>query len=67
MRNDSPEKCTVTFTRVVHQTDNAILIEHDKNEIWLPLSQVHSVHHTEPPTIVISYWVAKQKGLVEHD
>lgn len=48
-----------------HETDNAVLIDVDGEEVWLPLSQVESMHFDGKGsgTIVISNWIAQQKGL----
>lgn len=53
------------------ETDNAVLI-HDPasdEEIWIPLSQVEEMHHPKGDfpkdgTIVMSEWIARQKGLL---
>lgn len=51
----------------VRETDNAVLIEYDDEEIWIPLSQVESMHFNKLGlgSIVITDWIAKQKGLSE--
>jgi len=56
--------------QIIRETDNAVLI-HDyasEEEIWIPLSQVESMHkHGEMPcdgTIVMTAWIARQKGLI---
>lgn len=50
-----------------HETDNAVLVyDHEsKEEIWFPLSQVEEMHHDKygEGTIVVSDWIARQKGL----
>ena len=47
------------------ETDNAVLIEVDGEGVWIPLSQVESMHFDArgSGTIVISDWIAGQKGL----
>ena len=52
----------------VHETDNAILIKDptDNTEHWIPLSQVDEIHRDKDKkfgTIVMSDWIADQKGL----
>lgn len=52
----------------VHETDNAILIKDPmtEEEHWIPLSQVDEIHRdnkTKSGTLVMSDWIAKQKGL----
>ena len=53
--------------RFVHETDNAVLVTDDDSgeEIWFPLSQVESMHRDKngTGTIVVSDWIARQKGL----
>ena len=48
-----------------YETDNAVLIDVDGEEIWIPLSQVDSMHFDVRGNgnIVVSDWIAKQKGL----
>lgn len=38
---------------ILRETDNAILVEKDGEEIWIPLSQVEVIHRTDPAWIVI--------------
>lgn len=47
------------------ETDNAVLICVDDEEVWIPLSQVDSMHFDGRGSgyIVISDWIAAQKGL----
>lgn len=49
------------------ETDGAVLIfdPATEEEIWFPLSQVESMHHDKNGngTIVVTDWIAKQKGL----
>lgn len=50
------------------ETTNAILI-HDfasEEDVWIPLSQVDEIHRgkNREATIVISDWIARQKGLL---
>lgn len=50
------------------ETDSAILI-HDpatEEDIWIPLSQVESIHrHPDGSgTIIMSDWIARKKGLL---
>jgi hypothetical protein len=48
-----------------HETDNAVLIDVDGEDVWIPLSQVESMHFDArgDGSIVISDWIAQQKGL----
>lgn len=51
-----------------HETDDAVLVvDYSTGEkIWLPLSQVESMHFDAKGdgTIVITDWIARQKGLL---
>jgi hypothetical protein len=50
-----------------HETYDAVLVYDPatEEEIWFPLSQVEELHHDKSGngTIVVSDWIAKQKGL----
>lgn len=55
-----------------HETDAAICVyDHaTEEEIWFPLSQVDEIHGrkadgTGEGTIVVSDWIARQKGLAK--
>ena len=72
--NRQDERFEVRCVALLRETDRALLVEVDANEyglipgeaceIWLPLSQVHEVHRTNPPTVVVTPWIARQKGLL---
>lgn len=46
------------------ETDNAVLIDVDDEDVWIPLSQVESMHFDGRGDgyIVITNWIAQQKG-----
>ena len=46
-----------------HETSKALLIVYDDEEYWIPLSQVEEIHRAEG-RIVMSAWIAKQKGFL---
>lgn len=53
--------------KIKHETDAAVLV-HDfvsGEDIWFPLTQVDSIHRDKNGngTIVVSDWIAQQKGL----
>lgn len=50
--------------RFIRETENAVLIEVNDEETWIPLSQVESMHKDKVGSIVMSQWIANQKGLV---
>jgi hypothetical protein len=49
----------------MYETDEAVKIEVDDESYWIPLSQVESMHFDGKGNghIVISNWIAQQKGL----
>lgn len=49
---------------IVHETDNAILVKVDGEEIWFPLSQVEAIHRGPEPWLVVTEWIAKKKDLM---
>ena len=57
---------TLSCTRK-RETDAAVLVADDDSgeEIWFPLSQVDSMHFDKNSkgTIVVTDWIANQKGL----
>lgn len=61
------EKVTLENVKIGRETDKAIYVELTSGEgHWMPLSQVHEIHRAtedKPASIVVSEWIAKQKGL----
>lgn len=57
------EKVTIENVTLGKETDKAILVTIGGTDHWMPLSQVHEIHRTTPASIVVSEWIAKQKGL----
>jgi hypothetical protein len=64
MSAKQPEHVKVYHDGILKETDAAVLIEIDGEEYWIPLSQVHSMHHGDTPYIMMTPWIAKQKGLM---
>lgn len=49
---------------IVRETDNAILLRVDDEEIWIPLSQVKRIQRGNSlDTITMTAWIAEQKGI----
>ena len=48
----------------LRETANAVLIEADGEEMWIPLSQVSEMHKGKASKIIMSQWIANQKGLI---
>lgn len=61
MRAD--EKFELTGVDFKAETARALLIVHNEEEYWIPLSQIHELHKAEG-RIVMTAWIAKQKGLL---
>jgi hypothetical protein len=67
MRDDDP---TVSFQRVTCKkaTEKALLCDIDGQDFWIPVSQVHPdsevYDEDHEGTLVVSEWIAKQKGLI---
>lgn len=53
----------------VRETESAVLIQDpaDFEEHWIPLSQIRSMHKAKngQGTIVMTRWIARQKGLTK--
>lgn len=56
---------------VKHATEKALLVEHEGEELWIPLSQIdgdseiYAEHQVgEEGVLVVTDWLAEQKGLV---
>lgn len=50
--------------RFLRETENAVLIEVEDEQVWIPLSQVSEMHKGSRGSIVMSQWIANQKGLI---
>lgn len=50
----------------IRETDAAVLIEVDDEQMWIPLSQISSMCRPQRGMgkIVMSQWIANQKGLI---
>lgn len=60
------EKVTLENVTLGKETDKAILVTIEGADHWMPLSQVHEIHRSKDKgcdTIVVSAWIAKEKGL----
>lgn len=53
---------------VQKETDNAILVEIDGNDVWIPKSQINADSQVngegDVGTLVISEWIATKKNLI---
>lgn len=67
MRENDP---TETFRNVVckKETDAAIFVTIDGEDVWIPKSQIHDDSEVyaedHEGTLVVSSWIAQQRGLI---
>ena len=57
----------IDIDRIKIETDKAILVIIDDEEIWLPKSQIAYDRNQDPDRvreIAVSEWIAEQKGLI---
>lgn len=57
------EVYTLRGYEVLAETAKAILIEVNREEIWIPLSQVRD-RDDEASELTMTAWIAKEKGLL---
>lgn len=60
------EKVTLKGVTIGKETEKAVLVTINGKEHWMPLSQITSITRTKTAggdTIVVSAWIAKEKGL----
>lgn len=61
---DSNEYVDIEGLRIKHETDLAVLVEtEDGEEVWIPFSQISAIHRGEG-LVVMTRWIARQKGLL---
>lgn len=61
------ELYTAKEVEIIHEGENAILIEVHNEKIWIPISQITEIRrypNGSASDIVMSAWIAKQKGLI---
>lgn len=65
MGNKQAEQVRIDVEEIKRETDAAILVLYNDEDVWIPLSQVHSIHR-DPDRLhlYVTPWIAKQKGLV---
>lgn len=60
----TPDYTEVEVSSIQRETDKAILIEtKDGRDVWVPLSQVSAIHHSEPPSLEIATWFVNKEDL----
>lgn len=70
-RNQQQEQFRLDVREVVAETPSAILVRVQipgskiTEDMWFPLSQVHSIHKDPTaPWIIVTPWIAKKKGFL---
>jgi hypothetical protein len=64
----SPEKYTLTKCDIARETDAAIMVRYDGREVWIPLSQVHSMMKNIRPgnsSVTMAAWIARKHGFID--
>lgn len=63
-----PKRVIFKNCRTIKQTDNALLVEVAGNEVWIPQSQIDDDSEVygegHSGELIVSEWIATQKGLV---
>lgn len=53
--------------RITRETDKALCLQVDGEEVWIPLTQIHDADSLkagdEDVTVAVTEWIAEQKGL----
>lgn len=60
------EKVLIENVVIGKETEKAMFVTIAGAGLWMPLSQVHEIHRAtadKQASIVVSEWIAKQKGL----
>ncbi len=60
--NTEQEELTFDYEEIVVETNKAVLIKIDDEEIWFPSSQVKIDQQDQ--TVYIPEWLATEKGLI---
>lgn len=59
------EMIDIVVDEVLYETDLAILVLCDEEEIWLPKSQLEEWPDIgEEGTVIMTEWIAEEKGLI---
>lgn len=62
----SKEITTIIVERIVHKTDQAVLVEYEGKEYWLPLSQVEiqQLNIETDVEITVPIWLLEKNGMI---
>jgi len=68
-QNRNVEKCTINADVLAHGNNALLINSGNLTEIWLPYSQifnddVRDLRTGDNIALIISYWIAKSKGLI---
>ena len=65
-----PDYVDLTYDRIIHQTDKAVLFEFGDEEVWLPLSQIDPEYLPLPEEggeVAVENWLILEKGLEQYE
>ena len=54
----------VEVDAIVRETDEAVLVIYEGEEVWLPLSQIDSMRKGQNPSITAARWILEKKGML---
>ena len=60
----------LTYDRIIHQTDGAILFDFGDLEQWIPISQIDPEYLPLPEEggeVAVEYWFIKKEGLESYE
>ena len=61
----------LTYDRIIHQTDKAILFEFGDEEVWIPLSQIDPadlpLEDDVGGEVSVQFWLIQEKGLEPYE
>ena len=68
--NKKPNYIDITYDRLIHQTEMAVLLAFDEQEVWIPLSQVDPESlplDDMGVTVGVEYWLIQENGLEDYE
>jgi len=54
----------IGIDEIVHETDNAMLIKFEGQDVWVPLSRISRIERGKSPAIWVPKWLANKKGFL---
>ena len=52
----------IEVDEVVYETDDAVLVRYEGEDVWIPLSQVSRITRGKQAAVWIPQWLADKKG-----